>query len=130
LRARIRAGKAAQTYKECGPGGVILRELAHRCVDEKNAAQLETLIAAHRAADPDDAGLLEWNAELTYLQGDYEGTLKLLADGRDAFFARPGPRTVADSLRVRCLVKLKRLADAVREAEEIVNRRHGNRVLL
>src|SRR5207249_4407540 len=117
FRARVKAGKAADTYREFGPGARTFEELAALCLEEKDAKQLQALIDAHRQARPDDAGIPAAELDVRWLNQDYEGLLKLLAEHREDLFALPRFRWKADDYRMRSLIKLKRTEDAVRDAE-------------
>lgn len=131
-RAQLQAGKIVEAYRDASAGTHAFDELASLCQQEKNAAQLSALIAEHRKSDPDDSNLVAWDLDLRWLQGDYEGALKLLAAHREDVFRSPRFAFKADSHRVRCLVKLKRTDDAVREAEALLkaNRMYGRMLLI
>jgi predicted Zn-dependent protease len=130
LRARLKAGQVVAAYQESEPGSQTFELLASKCVQFKDAKQLRALLDAHRKADPDDANAPGWELQVYWLNQDYEGALKLLAENREGVFDLPRWRWQADDFRVRCLLKLKRTEDAVREAEAIAKTRDGNRVLL
>jgi tetratricopeptide (TPR) repeat protein len=130
FRARVKAGKAAGAYREDGPGTQTFVDLANVCLADKNAGQLAELIAAHRTARPDDPDLPVWELEVKWLKRDYEGALGLLTEHRQGVFAQPRFRWKFEDYLVRCLVKLKRTGEAVREAEALVKKKQGNRVLL
>jgi hypothetical protein len=97
---------------------------------ERNAGQLTALLAAYRQAHPDDPNLPAWDLEVTWLHKDYGAAWKLLAEHRDGLLARPPFRWKRDDYLVRCLVKLNKGAEAVREAEAVVKNGQGNPVLL
>jgi hypothetical protein len=65
-----------------------------------------------------------------WLNKNYEEALKLLAQHGQDVFDLPSFRWKANDYRVRCLVKLKRNAEALREAESIAKREHGNQLLV
>jgi tetratricopeptide (TPR) repeat protein len=115
LRARIKAGKAAIAYQEAGLESAMFEDLASRCVQEKDAQQLQALIDAHRKALPEEAEAAPWQLELLWLKKDYEEILKLLADDREEAFAQPRWRWKADDYRIRSLVRLKRTEDALKQ---------------
>jgi predicted Zn-dependent protease len=130
FRARVREGRAAEAYRKNEPGAETFEALAGLCLREKDAKQLQALIDAHRqsgAEAPED--LPAWELEVLWLNQDYEGALKLLAERREDVFSLPRHRWKADDYRVRCLVRLKRADEAVREAEEVASGGAGNRVL-
>jgi predicted Zn-dependent protease len=130
FRARVKGGKAVTTYREYKPGVRTFEDLAGLCVHGKDAKQLQALIDAHRKDDPDDPSLPAWELEVKYLNADYDGVLKLLADNQDELFGMPRWRWKADDYRVRCLVKLKRTKDAIHEAETVAKKPAGSRLLL
>jgi hypothetical protein len=130
FRARVKAGKAAGAYREDGPGPQTFVDLADVCLADQNAGQLAELIAAHRAAQPDDPDLPVWELEVKWLKRDYGGALALLTEHRQGVFAQPRYRWKFEDYLVRCLVKLKRTGEAVREAEALAKNKQGNRVLL
>ncbi len=105
-------------------------DLAAMCIQEKNPAELESLIAAHRVAYADGGDLPVWNAELRWLKKDYEGVLTLLEANREEAFALPRNKTTYDNLLVRSLLKLDRIDEAVRQADLIGRRKLSNRVLV
>jgi uncharacterized protein HemY len=129
FRARVKAGKAAETYREIEPGKATFQSLASVCLDEKNAKQLQALIDAHRRAHPDDVHLPAWGLEVRWLNGDHEGVLQLITEHDDDLFCQPRHQWKADDYRVRALLKLKRTKDAIEAAEAVVKRK-GSRVLL
>lgn len=125
-RVRIKAGKVALAYQEAGGDRRAFSDLANLCMAEKNAGQLEELIAAHRKARPDDPALRAWEVDARWLKQDYEGVLKLLAG--DSLLANRY-RWKTNSYRVRSLIKLKRFEEAVREAEAL-EKKQGDPLLL
>jgi len=130
FRARIKLGQTAATYQEAGRGTAHFEALANLCLQEKDAKQLQTLIAAHRQAMPDDASLPAWDVEVPWLNGDYEGVLKVLQEHPLDTFAWSRFRWKYESYRVRSLVKLKRGQEAIQEAESFAKGPSGNGVLL
>jgi tetratricopeptide (TPR) repeat protein len=117
FRACVKLGNAVAAYKD-DPGHQTFETLAGLCVAEKSARQLRALIDAHRKTYPEDTGLAGWELDTRWLEQDYAAALKLLQDNRDDLFALPRYRWKATSYLVRCLVKLKRPADAIAEAEK------------
>lgn len=129
FEARIRLGKAADTYREFGPE--VFDLLANECVAQKNAAALASLLAARRQQRPDDPDLVVRDLEVFWLKEDYAGAWKFLSAQRDAALARPRHRWKTNDYTVRCLVKLKRFPEALQEAERINKDPEGsNRLLL
>jgi tetratricopeptide (TPR) repeat protein len=119
FRARVAAGKTAETYREHGSEGRPFVELANICLNTKNAPQLAALLAAHRATDPADPSLPSWELELKWLEHDYTAALTLLLKHRGGLFAQPRHRATRDQYLIRCLIRLKRADEAVPEAEAL-----------
>jgi predicted Zn-dependent protease len=130
LRACVRAGEVVAAYEEGKGSEATFTSLASLCSRNKDAEQLRALLDAHRRNKPDDPSLISWELELRWLQQDYEGALRLLTEHREDVFTQPRFRWKADEYRVRCLVKQKQGREAVRAAEEIVKKRHSDRLLL
>jgi tetratricopeptide (TPR) repeat protein len=128
FRVRVRAGKAAATYAAFG--GQWFELLRNVCVSEKDAPQLRALLDAHRKAHPDDPFLPAWDLEARWLERDCEGALKIIRAHGDGVLALPRFRRQRDDCLVRCLVRLNRADEAVREADAVVRGGRGNRVLL
>jgi predicted Zn-dependent protease len=129
-QARIELGKAVDTYREFGANDRVFEQLAQRCLEAKNAAQLEKLIAVHRSEVEDDPSTLVWQLDLLWLKKDYLGALKLLDKHRGDVFGRALYRWKADDYRVRGLVKLNRSAEAVKEAESQLKSKRGSQLLV
>jgi predicted Zn-dependent protease len=117
-RALIRAGRVLVAYEGSGSRNLAFETLAQECSSAKNADQLRQLVAAHRQTTPDDPRLPEWDAELVWLKGDYAATLDFLTKNREQLLLTPRYRWMLDERRIRCLVRLKRTAEAVQIAEE------------
>lgn len=130
FRARFQAGKVVLAYTENKANDETFTSLAQLCLQNKDSKQLQALLDAHRKDKPDDPNLFSWELELLWLRKDYEGALRLWAEHREDVFTLSMFRWKADDYRARCLVKLKRNAEAVRAAEEIVKKRSGDRLLL
>ena len=60
--------------------------------------------------------MLSWELDLKWLKKDFEGVLQFLTEHHDSLPAKPYLRIKADSYRIRCLVKLERTEEAVKEA--------------
>jgi hypothetical protein len=131
FRARIKGGEVLRAYREAQ---LIPAEtfaiLAPLCARENAPDQLHALIDAHRQVDPEDAELPGWELEARWLDHDYEGALKLLAEHRDDVFTLPQWRWKANAYRIRCLVRLKRPAEAIRAAEAMKLKRTDSLILL
>jgi hypothetical protein len=117
-------------YQKLEPGSATFRDIAFQCIQDKNASQLESLLAFYRQAEPDDANDASWDVELCRLKKDYGGALKLLTEHRDDLQASPQFKWQYDSYTVRCLLQLKQNAEALQHAEAVAKRKTGNRVLL
>jgi predicted Zn finger-like uncharacterized protein len=115
-RARVQAGKVVQTYEEFRKEPGIFGTLASVCSTEKKPRQLEALIAAHRKARPEDGELLFWELERRWLDGDHAGVVRLIEEDREGVLSRSSFRWRRADRLVRSLIKLKRPADARREA--------------
>jgi tetratricopeptide (TPR) repeat protein len=129
MLARVKAGNAVAAYRDANAGPTPLESVAGLCVQEKDAKQLQAVLEIHRQAHPDDPNLTMWDLEVLWLNHDFEGALKLLTERREDYFDLPSHRWKADDYRVRCLVKLKRTKEAIREADGLAKKRYGNRVV-
>jgi hypothetical protein len=130
FRVRIKLGKAVATYEEVEPGSTTFTSLAWQCINEKDAKQLQALIDVHFKAHPEDTTAPAWHLEVKWLNEDYEGVLKLLTAHQDDVFRMPQFAWKATSYRVRALVKLKRIPEAIQEAEANQKDRYGREVLV
>jgi tetratricopeptide (TPR) repeat protein len=126
-RLRVRAGRTVETYRR--PGQATFAELAGACLSSGNAGELAALLAAHRAARPDDADLPGWEIDLLWLKKDHAGVCERLLAQR-ALLASPRWRWKFEGYLVRCLVRLKKADQAVKEAEGLVKSGHGDRLPL
>ena len=98
--------------REFGPTLRTFEDLAYLCLKEKNPRQLEALIAARRQTNAAEPNLVVWDLEVRWLDKDYDGVLKLLAE-RAALFAQPRHQWKQEEYLVRGLVRLKRTEQAV-----------------
>jgi len=128
-RARVRAGKTVETYQEFRGDKDTFDTLARACVEENDARQLQELLANRRASHPDDAGLPSWDLEVRWLNKDYPGIVKLIAEQRTGPLSRPRFRWKRDDYLIRSLVRLNRGKEAVAEAQAL-KERDGNLLLL
>jgi tetratricopeptide (TPR) repeat protein len=128
FRARVKAGQAVAAYRENVPG-TTFASLASLCVQEKDGRQLQALLDVHRQTNPDESNLESWELDVLWLNKDYQGVLKLLADRSEAF-TQSWHKWKARNHRVRCLVKLKRFDEAVKAAEAAVKNNASNPLLL
>jgi tetratricopeptide (TPR) repeat protein len=127
FRTRLQLGKIAETYREFG--AETFETLAYLCINQKDAAALESLIAARRQERP-DPNLLMWDVELQLLKKDYLAAWKLLSTHRQGILGQPRHRWKAEDYLVRCLIKLQRFPEAAQEAERICAGPGNHRVLL
>lgn len=130
FRARVQAGEALIAYKRQKANEGTFDSLARLCSEKKDKKQLQALLDARRKDNPDDPSLVSYELDFLWLNQDYEGALRLLAKHREDVFSRPLSRWKAEDHRVRCLIKLKRLKEAVGAAEEYVKQYPGDRFLL
>lgn len=128
-RVRVKTGKVVRTYSELGGGKHLFETLAHLCVGEQDVGQLQALIAARRKSRPDDARVAFWDLEVKWLKRDYAGVLAPVT-ATDGSVAGRSYCWKRDEYLVRCLVKLGKAEQAVREAEALAKLDRGNRVLL
>jgi len=129
LRAKVKSGKAVAYYLENGDRDTF-RDLCFACVTDKNAAQLEALVAARGMKAADDRSLLSWELEGLWLKKDYQGAVKFIEQHRGGAFASKRYRGQSDGYYVRALVKVGRSGDAVKEAESLSKNKRISPVLL
>jgi LSD1 subclass zinc finger protein len=129
FRARIALGEATAVYEQFHTDADTFDRLALLCQLKKDAVQLQALLAAHRQRKPDDPASIVWEWELRWLKQDYDGALRLLKEHRDVF-SLPRYQWKTQAYLVRCLLKLKRNQEAVREAEAAVKKTYGDRFFL
>lgn len=128
-RALVRAGRVLIAYEGSGSRNLAFETLAQECSNAKNVDQLRLLVAAHRQTSPDDPRLPEWDAETLWLKGDYAAALDFMTKNRDQLLVMPRYRWMLDERRIRCLIRLKRTADAVQAAEEVAKADVGVRTI-
>jgi hypothetical protein len=113
-----RLGKWRQAYDELPPKVDTFDQLAGLLAADQNADALLALVTAHKAAVPDDAEVLAWQAEVHFTKKDYAAVLPLAVEyGRRNPEAAVPPR-LADRW-VRSLVRLGRPMEAVAVAESV-----------
>jgi tetratricopeptide (TPR) repeat protein len=128
-RAKIKQGKTVALYLDSGKSTRTFQDLAHLCVQEKNPDQLQELLAVHRQEHPDDDALPGFELDILWLKSDYAGALKFMEEKKQALQQRD--QWKFEGYLVRCLIKLKRTEEAVKEAERIVaDKIGGDRRLL
>jgi predicted Zn-dependent protease len=118
--ARFAAGKALSAYADLRPRREVFNELAGLLASAHDARGLQELFAAHRRADPRDAGLPFWEAEVHWLARDYEGTLGVLVKHRDRLLADKAQQAKVRERLVRCLAHLGRRDEARKEAQALL----------
>jgi predicted Zn-dependent protease len=128
-RTKIKAGKAALAFEEAGKSQQAFQDLAFQCVNEKSGLQLEALVAAYRRERRNDVHLRAWDVDVLWLKQDYEGALKVLDDNKE-LFAQPRHRWKIHNHHVRCLIQLKRHAEAIRIADGAFKKKQGNVMLV
>jgi predicted Zn-dependent protease len=129
-RARIKMGAAVRTYKEFSTEPRLFETLAQLCIQDNNPAQLEALLVERRKARPEDRALPSWDLDLLWLKKDYEGAFKLLTGPDKELLAGPRYRWKRDDYLVRCLVKLGKTKEAVKEAEALAGKGRVGQVLV
>ncbi len=130
LRARIKLGKTADTYRELGPSNQTFLDIANQCVTLKDGVQLESLLVVHRQAFPAAKNLVPWDIEALWQKKDYEATVQAIQAERAGLLKNQTWRWKCEGYLVRGLVRLKRSEEAVQEAETIARRKNGAPVLL
>lgn len=129
-RVAVKGGKAAEHFRAADFDTMTFDALMNYCLSEKDAKQLRELVALRRQDFADDPNLTMWELEARWLAGDYRGAWLWLNAHRDGALAMPRHRWKCDAYRVRCLIKLDRKAEAVREAEELMKSKRGWPLLL
>lgn len=122
-RARLRLGKIVETYRELENKDRDFFTLAHVCLAEKNARQLEALIAEHVRTHPGDDRVGRWRLEVHWLDRDYEKVVQFIRDndkkgtsGQDFAYWR-------NEYLLRSLLRLKRTAEAEQAARDLTRRK-------
>jgi LSD1 subclass zinc finger protein len=129
-QARVKAGQAVMALQEGAENERAFEDLAAVCLQEKDAGQLKALVTEQRKRQADDPHLVAWEVEVKWLERDHAGALALLHEHREGVFAEVRFRWKFQDRLVRCLVRLKRGDEAVREASAVARQRSGNRLLL
>src|SRR5262249_18071390 len=114
--ARYKAGKGLSAYTEVSRTKQTFDHLASLYAGDRKGKELLTLVEARRKDAPGDRSLPAWEAEARGLAGGYAGALKLLEGHREGVFADGHPLWKVRDRRVRCLARLKRTAEALKEA--------------
>jgi hypothetical protein len=130
MRARIKQGKTVEVYRELGANPQAFQEVAGQCFTLKDGAELERVLAAHRQAFPAVKGLTSWDVEAAWLKKDYAAVVKMVESDRAGTIKHSLHNWKCEGYYIRSLVRLKRSADAVREAELLNKRKYGPHVLL
>jgi tetratricopeptide (TPR) repeat protein len=130
IRARVRLGKIAQSYREFGPSNQTFLDLAGQCVFEKNPDQLQALLAAHRQSYPGFRNAAVWELEIGWLKKDYDGTVRRIQADRARLLTNPNVRWKTEGYLVRSLVRLQKPKEALQEAETFNRRKNGPNLLV
>ena len=130
VRARIKLGKAVETYHELGANAMTFQDIANQCFAVKDGDQLQKLLAAHRKAFPAAKNLSVWEVEVLWLKKDYAAVVKGIEDERATLLKSPKYRWKCESYLVRSLIRLKKTDEALREAEAIAKEKNGSQVFL
>jgi Flp pilus assembly protein TadD len=129
IRARIKLGKAGETYRELGPSQMTFQDIANQCVAQKEGAALDSLLAAHRQAMPEARNLGAWDFEALWLKQDFEMVVKAIRANPD-LLKNTLSRFKCEGYLVRSLVKLKRSNEAIDESTALNKRKFGPETLL
>jgi tetratricopeptide (TPR) repeat protein len=116
VQASFKAGQALNAYEKIEPRKDTFRQLAWLASSAKQTDVLEKLIAAHRQLSPDDAALPLWDAEVSYVKGEYPAVIKILQSNREAITAEKAMHWQFEDRLVRSLVRAKQYAAAESEA--------------
>jgi LSD1 subclass zinc finger protein len=130
IRACIKLGKAADTYRELGANARAFLDIANQCVTMKDGVQLAQTLAAHRQAHAAAKNLAVWDLEVHWQKKDYEAAVKALQADRGGLLKNSNWRWKCEGYLVRGLVRMKKAKEAVHEAETITQRKDGSQVLL
>jgi tetratricopeptide (TPR) repeat protein len=130
IRARVKLGKAADTYRELGPSQHGFLDIANQCLTLKDGMELERLLVAHRQAFPAAKNLAAWDVEAHWQKKDYAAAVKAIQADRAHLLKNQTWRWKCESYLVRGLVRLKKTEEAVQEAEAIGPRIETPQVLL
>jgi predicted Zn-dependent protease len=129
VQALYQAGKGLSAYTDFGRDRMTFSQLGNLFIQGGKAMELEALVAAHRQTDPSDPTLPVWETEARFVAGDYAAALKLLQQHQGGAFAQPNERWRFKDRLVRCLVRLKRFDEALKEARAFAKERNGNLLL-
>jgi hypothetical protein len=130
IRARVKLGKAVETYNELGKNTLAFQDIASQCIQQKNGEQLELVVAAHRQAFPKAPNLASWDVDIHWAKKDYEKTIAMIRADDAKMLKNPLTKWKCEGYLIRSLVRLKKSEEAVREAEKINQRKHGPQNLL
>jgi len=129
VRARIKLGKAVETYHELKANTHAFFDIATQCMVVKDGVQLHQLLTAHRQAHPGDKNIGVWDVEVHWQKKDYEAAVKAIQANR-SLLKNPNWRWKCEGYLVRGLVRTKQSKEAIQEAEAIVHKSNGAPVLL
>jgi hypothetical protein len=129
IRARIKLGKTAETYRELGANSQVFQEIAVQCMNLKDGPQLDRLLTEHRKAVPAAKNLAAWDVEALWLKKEYQGVIEAI-DADKTLLKSATYRWKCESHLVRSYVRLKKPNDALRVAEAFSKRANGPTTLL
>lgn len=127
LRARVGAGKAVSAYRDLGALDSDRSLLIQICFTDKNPDQLRQLLDTFRSEDPEDPNLPIGEVQWNWLRKDYAKALQVLHEKRDELTSSHWPY---EDWHVRCLIKLNRMPEALKAAEENATKPHDDIILL
>lgn len=130
IRARVKLGKTVEAYRDAGPGTVAFQDVANQCILVKDGSELERLLEEHSRNFPQMKSRMAWLADAYFLKKDHAANAKLIQDHRDTLLKSQAHRWKCEAQLVRSLVRLKKIDEAIREAETINQRKDAAPVLL
>jgi hypothetical protein len=110
-RALIRQKQTVEHYRVSGSDAEAFRSLALLCVNENAGAELEDLLAVHRKNHPKDPEIVLFEGEAQFLRGAYEAAWT-------SYNRYDGKQKAPREKMMACLVRLKRLGEAVKLAKD------------
>jgi tetratricopeptide (TPR) repeat protein len=128
--ARYQAGKGLSAYAEVGRTKRVFDQLAGLFLTNRKGKELLALVQARRKDAPNERSLPGWEAQARWLAGDSAGVLKILDEHREGVFADRDWLGRAHDLRVRCLARLRRTAEALAEARTPAGEGAGSPLLV
>lgn len=111
------SGRVVRAYTEVLGGIEGFDHLAGVCSETENASGLAELITAHRRAEPADPFIPLWEAEASFLRGDYSAAVALLRQHRTVAEGSTERFYHIEDRLVRSLLRLGRIDEALVEAK-------------